>query len=85
MTYYGNYRPIKRDFLDEVYVSVVEVIEDVDKIVPKMISIGDNKKCMARHESSDKSDGNASFKNLSYDRSIEHDLSVKKSNEYVIV
>jgi len=31
MDYYGNYRPVKRDFLDEVYVSVVEVVEEEKK------------------------------------------------------
>jgi hypothetical protein len=32
--YYGNYRPIKRDFLDEVYVEVVKVIKEEEEKIP---------------------------------------------------
>ena len=85
MQYYGNYRPIKRDFLDEVIVSV-EVVEEEKK--PQVLQsevVGDNKKCMARHDSSEHC-GNSSFKSMSYDRSIEHDLrGEEKKMKYVLV
>jgi len=40
---------------------------------------------MAGHDSSDKSIGNDSFKSMSYDRSIEHDLNSKQKIKYVLV
>ena len=46
---------------------------------------GDNKKCMARQDSSEHNE-QSSFKSMSYDRSIEHDLrGEEKIMKYVLV